>query len=177
MEWDTVRSLPWSVLLLIGGGFALAEAFAKSGLARYMATGLYTGLSDSSVYGVMVVLVIVVTLLAVVATAPAVAAVIVPVFAEFALRGIFVKVRFINPLDNVHPFMYCIPATVAVSFSLVLPTSTPISAIIFSTQKIDIRTMAKYGFVMMFIGILLVTLGWLATGQFSFRGKAVYRSH
>lgn len=67
--------------------------------------------------------------------------------------------------------MYTIPATVAVSFAWVLPTSTPVNAIIFSTQKIDIPTMAKLGMVMMLIGVLLVVLGWLAIGQFTFRGN------
>jgi di/tricarboxylate transporter len=67
--------------------------------------------------------------------------------------------------------MYTIPATVAISFALVLPTSTPVNAIIFTTQKIDIPTMVKFGLVMTLIGMLLVVLGWLAIGQFTFRGK------
>eukprot|EP01127_Copromyxa_protea_P005843 TRINITY_DN15688_c0_g1_i1.p1 TRINITY_DN15688_c0_g1~~TRINITY_DN15688_c0_g1_i1.p1 ORF type:complete len:654 (-),score=126.50 TRINITY_DN15688_c0_g1_i1:69-2009(-) len=159
LDWGTIRNLPWSVLLLIGGGFALAEAFSTSGLARYMATGLYNGLSGASVYGVMTTLTIVVALLAIVATSTSVVSVIVPVFAELALR------------DNVHPFMYVIPATFVVSFSLVLPTSTPVNAVIFSTQKIDIPTMFKWGMVYIWVGILLIILGWLAIGQWSFRAK------
>eukprot|EP01126_Amoeba_proteus_P026724 TRINITY_DN2645_c1_g1_i2.p1 TRINITY_DN2645_c1_g1~~TRINITY_DN2645_c1_g1_i2.p1 ORF type:complete len:465 (-),score=99.90 TRINITY_DN2645_c1_g1_i2:52-1446(-) len=160
LNWEAVRTLPWSVLLLIGGGFALANAFSTSGLSRWLASGLYNTLGGgSSVYGVVMVLVIVVVILAVVATSPAIASVIVPVFADFALR------------DQVHPFMYVIPTTVAVSFALILPTSTPVNAIIFTTQKVNIKTKGKYGEGATLLGILFVYLGWLAIGQFSFKAN------
>jgi len=159
LEWETVKSLPWSVLLLIGSGFALAEAFSKTGLATWMATGLYSGLGNSSMYGVMVVLCMVSLLAAIAATGPAVAAVLVPVFAQLALK------------DNVHPFMYTIPVTFAISFAFLLPTATPVSAVIFTTQKITIQTLAAYGAFLGLIGLLLVCISWLAIGQFTFRAN------
>eukprot|EP01128_Nolandella_sp_AFSM9_P003415 TRINITY_DN146_c1_g1_i1.p1 TRINITY_DN146_c1_g1~~TRINITY_DN146_c1_g1_i1.p1 ORF type:complete len:683 (-),score=185.91 TRINITY_DN146_c1_g1_i1:169-2055(-) len=159
MTWEKTVTLPWNVLWLVGGGFALAEGIEETGLAQFLASQL-SGLAGAAPALVLFVLLILVLIVANVATNIAIAAIIVPIFGAFAAQV------FINP------FFLVIPAAVATSYAFMMPTSSPINAIVFTSKKFDVKKMAKHGSVMTLLALALVWVSWCAYGQFVYKASS-----
>jgi len=158
LDWDSVGKMPWNVLWLVGGGFALAAAFDETGLALWFASSL-SGLALAPQFVVLLVVLILVVILTTLSSNFAVAAIIVPVLGSFAAA------------NRINPMFLCIPSTVAVSFSFLLPTSSTSNAVVYGTGKLPIKTMVKHGLVMSGSGILLLITCWEAWGQFAYRAN------
>ncbi|MBC6992588.1 SLC13 family permease [Neolewinella lacunae] len=145
LNWSEAVKLPWGVVLLLGGGFALAEGFSASGLADYIAGNL----SIPEGVGLLVVILVVVAavnFLTEVTSNVATTSMLMPVLAAAAI-----------PL-GVHPYALMVPATLAATCAFMLPVATPPNAVVFGSGYLSIPDMVRAGFRMNVISIIIVTL-------------------
>lgn len=142
---ESFSKIPWEIILLFGGGFALAKAFSVSGLALIIANNLKV---LSIVHPILIVFMVafIMVLLTELTSNTATAQTVLPILASLSLA------------INIHPLMVMVPATLSVSFAFMLPVATPPNAIVFSSGYIKISEMVKYGFIIDLIAILLTTL-------------------
>ncbi|TNF43908.1 MAG: DASS family sodium-coupled anion symporter [Bacteroidetes bacterium] len=153
INWETAKHLPWGIVLLFGGGFALADGFEKSGLAIWFGEQLAWGESIPSIVFVFAI-VTMMSFLTELTSNVASTQMLLPAFAGIAVAT----------GDN--PLLFMIPATIASSLAFMLPTATPPNAIIFGTGRVSIDRMMKTGFSLNFLGIIIVTLmTYLLIGQ------------
>lgn len=145
LDWPTAVKLPWDVILLFGGGFALANGFADTGLTSWIA-GRLSGLEGTEPWLIVAVVVTTVLFLTEVTSNTATASLTLPVVA--ALAKAF----------GIHPFSLMAGVAISASLAFMLPVSTPPNAIVFSTRYISIPTMARIGFGLDLISAVLVTL-------------------
>jgi solute carrier family 13 (sodium-dependent dicarboxylate transporter), member 2/3/5 len=153
INWETAKHLPWGIVLLFGGGFALADGFETSGLAIWFGEQLAWGESFPSIIFVLAIVTLM-SFLTELTSNVASTQMLLPAFAGIAVAT----------GDN--PLLFMIPATIASSLAFMLPTATPPNAIIFGTGRITINRMMKTGFSLNFLGIIIVTLmTYLLIGQ------------
>ncbi len=149
MDWETAKRIPWNIVLLFGGGFALALGFQSSGLALWFGEQL---LWTKGVHPILILLAVVtlMSFLTELTSNVASTQMLLPVFASLALSS------------GNNPLLIMIPATLASSLAFMLPTATPPNAIIFGTNRIQISTMVRTGFILNMTGVLVVVLvTWL----------------
>ncbi len=149
MDWKTAQRIPWNIVLLFGGGFALALGFQSSGLAIWFGEQLLwtEGISP---YLILLAVVTLMSFLTELTSNVASTQMLLPVFASLAISS------------GNSPMLLMIPATLASSLAFMLPTATPPNAIIFGTNRINIATMVRTGFLLNILGILVVVLmTWL----------------
>lgn len=154
MDWKTAQKLPWNIVLLFGGGFALARGFQSSGLALWFGEQLSW---TQSIHPLLILLAIVtlMSFLTELTSNVASTQMLLPVFAALAVSS------------GNNPILFMIPATLASSLAFMLPTATPPNAIIFGTDKIRISTMIRTGFLLNMLGILVVVIiTWLFGGKY-----------
>ena len=133
------------VLLLFGGGLALAEAIQGSGLAEWIANQLaiFGALPLLGLIGMVVLIIIFVTELT---SNTATAAAFLPLLGALAVS-----------LD-VSALLITVPAAIAASCAFMMPVATPPNAIVFSTGHMKIQSMIRAGFALNIIGTVVVTL-------------------
>ena len=145
MTWADLNRLPWGVLVLFGGGLSLAAAIADSGLAQWLGESL----SPLSIYGVMA-LVIAATGLVIFLTELtsniATAATFLPVLGAIAIEA------------GIPPMVLCVPVTLAASCAFMLPVATPPNAIVYASGMLTIPDMARAGFYLNCVGMLILAL-------------------
>ena len=147
MDWRTAERLPWGILLLIGGGFAIAGAFRTTELADWLGrefAGLVAGWPP---WLLVVAVCLLMTFLTELTSNVATVSTLLPVLAATAL-GI-----------GVDPRLIMIPATISASCAFMLPIATPPNAIVFGSGKVRMSQMASYGLALNLIGVAVVTLG------------------
>ncbi len=145
LDWETTRKLPWDIIILFGGGFALAGGFGSSGLTEWMAQQL----SIMQGYPVLLIVLIVVMLvifLTEVTSNTATASLFLPLMGAFALAV------------ELHPMYLMVAAAMAASFAFMLPVATPPNAIAFSSRMFSIAQMARTGLWLNLVGGVLVAL-------------------
>jgi sodium-dependent dicarboxylate transporter 2/3/5 len=151
LDWKTVEQrLPWGIVLLFGGGFAMADAFGSTGLSEWLGTQLEPlgGLPTIVLVGCVCLMV---TFLTEFTSNVATTATLLPILAPLAIK-----------LD-LDPRLLMLPATVAASYGFMLPVGTPPNAIAFSSGYVTMRHMVRVGFWINLIGAAVVTLAsaWL----------------
>lgn len=144
MDWRTARRLPWGIVLLFGGGFALAAGFVESGLSAWLGDHL-RGLSGLPPLLIVVSICVLITFLSELTSNTATAQMALPVVAALAVA------------IEVHPLLLMVPATLAASCGFMLPVATPPNAIVFSTEQVRAGQMARAGLALDLIGVVLVT--------------------
>jgi sodium-dependent dicarboxylate transporter 2/3/5 len=145
MDWKTANKLPWNIVILFGGGFALAMGFEKSGLSLWLANNLTKYLDINPLFYILIIVALM-TFLTELTSNTASTQMLLPVFASMA-AGL-----------KLNPILFIIPVTLAASFAFMLPTATPPNAIVFGTNRIQISDMIRTGFVLNITGILVITL-------------------
>lgn len=145
LDWETAVKLPWGILLLFGGGLAIASGFVESGLSDWIGEQL-SGLQGVSLILVIAVVAALVIFLTEITSNTATASMMFPIMASLAVALGF------------HPYALMIAAAVAASCAFMLPVATPPNAVVFGSGYLRIPDMAKAGFALNIIGILLVTL-------------------
>ncbi|KAG7521873.1 solute carrier family 13 member 1 [Solea senegalensis] len=146
ISWKEFQaSMPWTVALLVGGGFALAEGTQESGLSLWVAE-LLTPLGNLPVLATITVACIIVTTVTEVASNAATITIFLPILSPLA------------EAIHVNPLYVLIPTTLCTSFSFLLPVSNPPNAIVFAYGHIDIMDMVKAGLGVNVIGVLAVLL-------------------
>ncbi len=146
MDWNTIQQrLPWDVLLLFGGGFALAAGVEQSGLASWLAQQA-GALRALPLWGLVMFACLLTAVLGSVASNVATVLMLCPVLTEAALRL------------GVHPYLLLVPATVMASFDFLLPVGTPPNAIIFSSGWVTVPAMFRAGLGLQLVSVVLVPL-------------------
>ena len=145
LDWEWGRKIPWRVLLLFGGGFALAHAFQVSGLATWVG-GKVTFLAQLPPVLMIGVVGFVMTFLTEVTSNTATTTVLMPVLATAAQTM------------NIDPLVLMMPAAMSASCAFMLPVATPGNAIVFGSGYISLKRMAKTGFLLNIIGCIVITI-------------------
>jgi len=149
MDWETAVKLPWNIVLLFGGGFALASGFKESGLSLWFGNQL-SWVSHAHPILIIFTIAILITFLTELTSNTATTEMILPVLAGLAFT------------IGINPLYLMLPATLSASMAFMLPVATPPNAIVFGTNHLQIMDMAKTGFILNIIGAILITLlTWL----------------
>jgi sodium-dependent dicarboxylate transporter 2/3/5 len=144
MDWKTGTRIPWGILLLFGGGFALASGFQESGLTKWLGEQLST-FHYLPVIVIIMFLSMLTTFTTEFASNTAMASTLLPI-----IGGLAVAI-------GVNPMLLMIPVTISASTAFMLPVATPPNAIVFGSGYIHIRDMFRVGFVMNIAGLFLIT--------------------
>lgn len=145
IKWKEAVKLPWGILLLFGGGMALASGFQTSGLANWIG-GQITLLEGISILLFVFILIAAVNFLTEITSNLATTAMLLPILAPMAL------------IIDVHPFLIMVAATVAASCAFMLPVATPPNAVVFGSGYLKIPDMVKTGIWMNICSIILLTM-------------------
>lgn len=140
-----ILDLPWNIVLLFGGGFALAKGFEVSGLALWFGAKLSF---IAVLHPILIILAIslLMSFLTELTSNTATTQMLLPI-----LAGLAVKIQ-LNPL------LFMLPATLSASLAFMLPVATPPNAIVFGTNKLKVADMMKTGIWLNFLGVALVTI-------------------
>jgi len=145
LDWETAVRIPWGVLILIGGGLALANAFTSTGLGEWMAAKI-SFLGDANYLIIILVFVTLAILPTEMISNTATAALLIPIAASFASS------------IHLNPILLMAPVAVATSYGFIMPVGTPPNAIVFSTGYLTTGQIARAGLPLDLISIALVTL-------------------
>ena len=145
LNWEDTIKLPWGILLLFGGGMAIASAFGKSGLAFWIANLLST-MNGVSLFLLILIIVVSINLLTELTSNMATTAMLLPVLVTMALA------------INVHPYFLLVSATLAASCAFMLPVATPPNAIVFGSGLLKIEDMFKKGIWMNLFSVIVISL-------------------
>jgi solute carrier family 13 (sodium-dependent dicarboxylate transporter), member 2/3/5 len=145
LTWKEALKLPWGILLLFGGGMALAVGFKDSGLALWIGSQM-TLLDGISLLLLVLILISSVNFLTEITSNFATTAMLLPILYPMAIA------------IDVHPFILMISATVAASCAFMLPVATPPNAIVFASGYLRIPDMVRVGIWMNLISIIILTI-------------------
>ncbi|HHJ38152.1 MAG: hypothetical protein AXA67_03420 [Methylothermaceae bacteria B42] len=150
LDQGVFMRLPWPVVILFGGGFALASGFEQSGLSTWIASQLQ-GLAGTGMLGLMVSVSTGMTFLTELTSNTATTQLVLPILASLA------KALALEPV------WLMLPATVSASCAFMFPVATPPNAIIFGSGRVRVWEMVKTGLILNLVGIVVVTglLKWL----------------
>jgi len=145
LTWQEATKLPWGILILFGGGMALAAGFKNSGLALWIGSQM-TLLEGVAILLLVLCLIAAVNFLTEITSNLATTAMLLPILYPMAKT------------INVHPFILMVSATVAASCAFMLPVATPPNAVVFGSGYLRIPDMVKAGIWMNILSIILLTL-------------------
>lgn len=142
---NSIEQVPWSVILLFGGGFALANAFSISGLSDYIGSQL-KGITHIEILVLILIISASINFLTELTSNTATTQMILPVLASVSIS------------IGVNPLLLMIPATLSASMAFMLPVGTPPNTIVFASRRLRIIDMIKTGFVLNISSILIIAL-------------------
>jgi sodium-dependent dicarboxylate transporter 2/3/5 len=145
MRWEDTKALPWGTVILFGGGFALAEAFAVSGLGGWFGQQL-AGLGNLHPFVLVVAIYGVITLMSEFASNTAAAQLVLPIVASVAVTL------------GLPPLTLMLAAANGASLDFVLPSSTPPNAMALATGKVRVAQMVRIGAAVELICLIVVSL-------------------
>jgi len=145
INWEEAVKLPWGIILLFGGGMALAQGFESSGLAAWIGSQM-TLFAGVTTIILIFLLIAAVNFLTEITSNLATTAMLLPVLAPMAITV------------DIHPFILMVGASVAASCAFMLPVATPPNAVVFGSGYLRIPDMVSKGIVMNIISIIVLTL-------------------
>ena len=145
ISWDEAVKMPWGIMILFGGGMALAAGFQSSGLAEWIGEQ-FTLLKGLHLLVLVLILIACVNLLTEITSNLATTAMLLPILAPMALS------------IEVHPYILLVAATVSASCAFMLPVATPPNAVVFGSGYLRIPDMVRTGIWMNLISIFLLTI-------------------
>ncbi|KAG8447146.1 hypothetical protein GDO86_014560 [Hymenochirus boettgeri] len=157
LSWMKAQNtVPWNIILLLGGGFAMAKGCEVSGLSTWIGSHLHP---LEGIHPTIAVLLVTILIASFTEFASNTATIIVflPILSELAIRL------------KVNPLYLMVPATVGCSYAFMLPVSTPPNSIAFSTGHLMVKDMAKTGLVMNLLGVFLLCLAMNTWGTSIFQ--------
>lgn len=153
--WKDAERIPFDVILLFGGGFALAFGFEASGLSEWL-SGAFSGLK--SIHPVLIVLVI---------------AALICFISEFASN--VASIQLMLPVliagfgaGTIHPLFFLVPAALSASLGFMLPIATPPNTIVYGTKMIRAKELSRAGLIVNLTGIAVITLLAFLLYQFGY---------
>jgi sodium-dependent dicarboxylate transporter 2/3/5 len=148
---EIIPRLPWNIVLLFGGGFALAYGFQVTGLSILIGNA-FAGLAGVPPFVLILMVCLSITFLTELTSNTATTEMILPILASVAVA------------TDVHPLLLMIPATLSASCAFMMPVATPPNAIVFGSDRVRIPEMARIGLVLNLIGALVITTAFMVLG-------------
>ncbi|NXE11682.1 S13A2 protein, partial [Lophotis ruficrista] len=146
LDWKVVhQKMPWNIVFLLGGGFALAKGSEESGLSSWLGSKL-TPLQQIPHPAIALLLCLLIATFTECTSNVATTTLFLPILASMA------EAICLNPL------YVMLPCTLSASLAFMLPVATPPNAIVFSYGQLKVIDMAKAGFVLNILGVLTITL-------------------
>ncbi|XP_070826646.1 solute carrier family 13 member 2-like isoform X2 [Chaetodon trifascialis] len=146
LSWDIVHEkMPWNILLLLGGGFALAHGSEKSGLSVWLGESLIP-LQNIPPFAISILLCLLVAMFTECSSNTATTTLFLPILASMATA------------IKIHPLYVMLPCTISASLAFMLPVATPPNAIAFSYGNLKVMDMAKAGFILNFVGVITINI-------------------
>ena len=155
MGADIIKKLPWDIVLLFGGGFALAKGFQVTGLSIFIGNK-FAGLADVPPFFMILSNCMGITFLTELTSNTATTEMILPILASMGVAM------------HTNPLILMIPATISASCAFMMPVATPPNAIIFGSGKVKIAEMAKTGILINIMGAIIISV------VFYFLGTAIF---
>jgi sodium-dependent dicarboxylate transporter 2/3/5 len=144
LNWSDTEKLPWGILLLFGGGLALAKMLEVNGIVALLSDVL-ASFDNESIFVIIVAMVAITIFASELLSNLALVVICIPIVAAFA------------KLAGFDILQLCIPLTLAASCAFMLPMGTPPNAIVFSSGFVSMGQMARAGFILNIIGIILIS--------------------
>jgi len=153
LSWQRARQVPWGILLLFGGGFAIAGGFEMSGLSVITA-GIFTTLPPMNTFLIITCVCLFVTFLTELTSNTAITNLMLPILATGAVAL------------AIDPRLLLIPATLSASCAFMMPIASPTQAIIFGSGYVSIRQMMRTGIWFNFLGVILILIVFFVITNF-----------
>ena len=144
LDWETAGRIPWGMLILFGGGIAIAKAFIASGLSAYLGDAL-AGLAGWPILLLISIICLAITFLTEMTSNTATTTLMMPILAAAAIGA------------DIDPALLMVPAAMSASCAFMLPVATAPNTIVFSTGRFTTALMAREGSVLNIIGIIVVS--------------------
>lgn len=144
LDWmEDKNNIPYRIMFLFGAGFAIADAFTQTGMAKEIATHLIS-VANLPMIVFMVIVAAMVTFTTEVTSNTALISIMLPILYAVAVE------------TGLDARLFMMVATVCASYAFMLPIATPPNAIAMSTGVVNVKTMAAYGIIFNIVGILLI---------------------
>ena len=144
LDWETASKIPWGMLILFGGGIAIAKAFVASGLSSALGE-ILSGIASWNIVLMLAILCLVITFLTEVTSNTATTALMMPILASAALSA------------GIEPAILMVPAAMSASCAFMLPVATAPNVVVYSTGAFPIKVMAREGIILNLIGVIIIT--------------------
>ncbi len=145
MDWKTARKLPWEVLFLFGGAFAVAAGFEESGLTNWIGSQL-SGLQGIPAWLLLLTLIAMVNFLTELTMNIATCTLLMPVMVA------------LSPIINMHPYVLMAATCASASCAFMLPVATAPNAVVFGSGMLKVSDMVRAGFLLNVVSIVTVFL-------------------
>jgi sodium-dependent dicarboxylate transporter 2/3/5 len=142
---DVVPKLPWDIVLLFGGGFALAAGFQRTGLALLIGNQ-FELIGSLPTFAMIILVCLAITFLTELTSNLATTEMILPILAAVAVA------------TETHPLILMIPATLSASCAFMMPVATPPNAIVFGSGRLSVGEMARVGIVLNLVGAVVISV-------------------
>ncbi|MEO8231319.1 MAG: SLC13 family permease [Ignavibacteriota bacterium] len=142
---NVFEQIPWGIILLFGGGFALATAFSSSGLSDYIGNNL-RGLTNIPIFVLVLIICAIINFLTELTSNTATTQMILPILASVSVA------------IGLNPLLLMIAATLSASMAFMMPVGTPPNTIVFASKRLRISDMAKTGFALNIISIFVIAI-------------------
>ena len=147
IDWDQAeRKIPWGILLLFGGGFAMADAFKETDLSKWIGQEFAGQMQGTPTWVLVLGTCAMLTVMTEFTSNVATATTFLPVLGSTAVEL------------HIDPRLLLIPATISASCGFMMPVGTPPNAIVIGTGRVPVRSMMKYGLFLDLVGIVFVSL-------------------
>lgn len=144
LDWKTANQIPWGMLVLVGAGLCLGEAFKQSGLSASIAN-IFSGIESLPLFGLLLLVALLVTFLTEMTSNTATTNVLMPILGAAATAS------------NIDPIFLMIPAAMSASCAFMLPVATIPNAVVFGTGQISVKRMASEGLILNLLGALTIS--------------------
>ncbi|MAU16821.1 MAG: anion transporter [Muricauda sp.] len=145
IQWKEAVRIPWGIILLFGGGMAIAKGFQDTGLANYLGDQM-TFFDGLPLFLLLLLIITCVNFLTEVTSNLATTAMMLPVLAPLALTL------------GINPYLLMVACTSAASCAFMLPVATPPNAVVFGSGYLRIPDMVRTGFLMNLLSIVIMAL-------------------
>ncbi|XP_029391056.1 solute carrier family 13 member 4 [Mus pahari] len=140
---DFQKTMPWEIVILVGGGYALASGSKSSGLSTWIGHQMLS-LSSLPPWAITLLACVLVSIVTEFVSNPATITIFLPILCTLS------ETLHINPLYTL------VPVTMSISFAVMLPVGNPPNAIVFSYGHCQIKDMVKAGLGVNVIGLVIV---------------------
>ncbi|WP_318312773.1 SLC13 family permease [Flagellimonas crocea] len=145
IKWNEAVKIPWGIILLFGGGMAIAKGFQETGLASYLGAQM-TFFDGFPLFMLILLVITCINFLTEVTSNLATTAMMLPVLAPLALTL------------GINPYLLMVACTSAASCAFMLPVATPPNAVVFGSGYLRIPDMVRTGFFMNILSIILMSV-------------------